>query len=301
MGLGVGLSAGPSAAALVDFSPKSRAGAAGPTATVAQSLGMSAALLMSGVLIEYCPWPTRLNFIVLGLLLAMLLLALRGLPRPHGKIDWASWRPSTPRVSTSERRPFLMATASLTTAYTHGALLLALGGQLMHDLIGSPNVLVNAALLAFFPIAQGIAGVLTRRVEPQTLMTWGSASSVAGMALFVTAIALRSVPLTFVAASFSGAGYSFQVSGGLGILAASSAPGHRASLLSAALLVAYLSMGSAALLLGLAAKHWGLGVAADIGAASIAALSGIAWTIASGGQPSRSRPGSQAKRSSAST
>ncbi|MBB3178780.1 MFS transporter [Variovorax sp. Sphag1AA] len=280
MGVGVGLSAGPSTAALVDFSPPGRADVASLTATAAQSIGMAAALLLSGALIEYAPYPTRLSFVVLAVLLVGLLAAVRRVPRPRVPIAWSHWRPSLPVVPPAGRRPFLIATASLTTAYTNGALLLSLGGHIAHDLIGSPNALVNAALLTLFPIALGLAGVLARGTEPQTLLNRGALGSLVGMTLLAVAIALRSVPIMFAAAAASGAGYSFQVSGGLVTLATASSSKHRGGIVSAALLVAYLAMGSAALLLGLAAAHWGLGAAVDLGAVTIASLSAIAWAIA---------------------
>ena len=280
MGIGVGLSAGPSTAALVDYSPVGRASIAGPTNAGAQSFGMSASLIMAGALIEYAPYPMRTSFVVSAILLAVLLWATRKLPAPQAAATWARWRPSTPDVAPGARRQFLVATASMTTAYTHGALLLSLGGHIVHDLIGSSNALVSGLMLAFFPLTMGIAGVLSRRVPPPRLVVWGAFGSLSGMAMLALAIASHSVPLTFIASAVSGAGYSFQVSGGLATLTAASQPETRGGLVSAALLVAYLSMGSAAVALGLAANHWGLGVAADIAAAAIATLSVVTLAIA---------------------
>jgi MFS family permease len=66
MGVGVGLSAAPSAAAMVEFSPAGQAGRAGSITTAAQALGLALALLVGGALIAYAPLPTRLNFWVLS-------------------------------------------------------------------------------------------------------------------------------------------------------------------------------------------------------------------------------------------
>ena len=290
MGIGVGLSAGPATAALVDYSPAGRSSIAGPTNAAAQSFGMSASLILGGALIEYAPYPTRATFVLLVILLALLLIAMRKLPSPQSATSWSRWRPSKPVVAPGERRHFLIATASMTTAYTHGALLLSLGGHIVHDLIGSTNALVGALMLAFFPLTMGVAGVLARRVTPPTLVNWGAFGSLAGMVTLAFAVALHSVALMFVASAVSGAGYSFQVSGGLATLAAASQPETRGGLVSASLLVAYLSMGSSAVALGLAANRWGLGVAADIAAAAIATLSIVTWAIARSASSHRSTP-----------
>jgi MFS family permease len=100
MGVGVGLTAGPSTAAVVEFA------AAGPTgnssqraaliATVAQAAGFAAALLLGGALIAYALWPTRLSFWVLAMLLALLLVATWFLPRHITTGTGMVWRPSLP-------------------------------------------------------------------------------------------------------------------------------------------------------------------------------------------------------------
>ena len=83
MGAGVGLTAGPSTAAVVEFTSKGRSRAALIT-TVAQAAGFAAALLLGGVLIQYAPWPTRLSFWVLAALLVALITATWFLPRHTG-------------------------------------------------------------------------------------------------------------------------------------------------------------------------------------------------------------------------
>jgi hypothetical protein len=48
------------------------------------------------------------------------------------------------------------------TAYTFGVLVLALGGQVEHDLIGSSNALLNGAVLALFPVVLGLVGIVAK-------------------------------------------------------------------------------------------------------------------------------------------
>jgi MFS family permease len=85
-GVGVGLTAGPSTAAVVEF------GAGGPSkrsalmTTVARAAGFAAALLLGGALIQYAPWPMRLSFWVLAALLGLLFAAawFHAAPTPAG-------------------------------------------------------------------------------------------------------------------------------------------------------------------------------------------------------------------------
>ena len=79
-------------------------------ATVAQACGFAAALLVGGALIAYAPWPTRLSFWVLAMLLALLLIATWFLPRHQATGTGMVWRPRlpfVPRETRSASRPHL--------------------------------------------------------------------------------------------------------------------------------------------------------------------------------------------------
>jgi MFS family permease len=77
----VGLAASPSTAAILEFSSPGRAKRAALVTLGAQAIGFGAALLLGCVLTEYGPWPTRLCFWILAVLLLTLLAATWFLPR----------------------------------------------------------------------------------------------------------------------------------------------------------------------------------------------------------------------------
>ena len=161
MGLGVGLSAGPSTAAVVEFAaggPGDSSRRAALIATVAQAAGFAAALLLGGALTEYGPWPTRLCFWVLALFLIVLLTATWFLPRHTVGDAGGDRRSRMPSVPKHVRRAFAVSSTAMVAAYTFGVLVLSLGGQVEHDLIGSPNAFLNGAVLSLFPIVMGAIG-----------------------------------------------------------------------------------------------------------------------------------------------
>jgi MFS family permease len=81
MGIGVGLSASPSTAAILEFSRPEHAKSAASVTMAAQAVGFTAALFLGGALTEYGPWPTHLCFWILAVLLLILLAATWFLPR----------------------------------------------------------------------------------------------------------------------------------------------------------------------------------------------------------------------------
>jgi len=57
----------------------------------------------------------------------------------------------TPCIPRGVRATFAVSATAVTTAYTHGVLILSLGSQVAKDLVGSTNVLVNGAALSLVP------------------------------------------------------------------------------------------------------------------------------------------------------
>jgi MFS family permease len=277
MGVGVGLSAGPSTAAVVEFAAAGSGGNSTPRAalitTVAQAAGFAGALLLGGALTAYAPWPTRLSFWVLAVLLALLLVATWFLPRRATTGTGVFWRPRWPFVPREARKPFAIASVAMMTAYTHGVLILSLGGEVAHDLIGSPNALVNGAVLSLFPIVFGTVAIVARPLTARTAMTLGAFASAAGMALLALAVALHGLSAFLLATAIAGVGYSLLFLSALRVINAAAPPQQRGGVLSALYLLAYLSMGMVAIILGIVATDWGFRLAVDLGAGVIALLS----------------------------
>jgi len=272
MGVGVGLTAGPSTAAVVEFGTGGPLKHAAFITTVAQAAGLAASLLLGGALIEYAPWPTRLTFWVLAALLALLFAATWLLPRGT-RADGGRWRLRAPSVPRNARNAFAVASLAMMTAYSHGVLVLSLGGQVAHDLVGSPNAFVNGGVLSLFAIVSGMVGVVARSLPARTAMTLGALGSTTGMGLLAMAVARHHLPAFLLATSTAGAGYSLLFLSALDVINRAAPADRRGGVLSALYLLAYLSMAAVALGLGAVATAKGLGLAVDLGTGAIAALS----------------------------
>jgi hypothetical protein len=275
MGVGVGLSAGPSAAALVEFLEREEDGArrASTITIAAQAIGLAAALLIGGGLAEYAPVPTRLSFLVLFGLLLLLLWRCWTLPRPAATTGGWSPRPRLPAIPAALRAPFGVAAVTVMAAYVQGALIMSLGAQIARELVQSSNLLVNSAVLAMFAVALGLTGLLTHGVAATPGILWGTAASFLGMAALAVAVLGHSLPAFFIATASAGIGYALMVYGGLAILNSVAPPESRGGMTSAVFLLAYLFSGALALALGKAATLAGTTVSVLSGAAFMGALS----------------------------
>src|SRR4029077_13651905 len=171
----------------------------------AQAGGFAAALLVGGALTEYGPWPTRLCFWVLAVLLAALTIAMWFLPRRMTGVVKGGWRPRTPFVPKDMRRAFVTASAAMMAAYTFGVLVLSLGGQVEHDLIGSSNALLNGAVLALFPMFLALVGIVAQALSSRTALSTGAVASASGMGLLALAVSQHDLLIYLAATATAGA------------------------------------------------------------------------------------------------
>lgn len=269
MGIGVGLAASPSTAAILEFTSPKRTKSAALITMGAQAIGFAAALLLGGALTEYGPWPTHFCFWILALFLIVLLIGTWLLPRHTtggAGGDPRSWMPSVPK---DVRRAFAVSSTALVAAYTFGVLVLSLGGQVEHDLIGSSNAFLNSAILSLFPILMGAIGIIARTLSPRVALIAGALVSCLGMVLLILAVNLRDLVIYLLATAAAGGAYSLLFVGGLQVISAAAPANHRGGILSALYLLGYLSMGALALVLGAIATTRGLGFAVNLGAAAI--------------------------------
>jgi len=269
MGIGVGLAASPATAAILEFISPEHAKRAALVTMGAQAIGFAAALLLGGALTEYGPWPTRLCFWVLALFLLILLIGTWLLPRHTPGGAGGDWRSRMPSVPKDVRRAFAVSSTAMVASYTFGVLMLSLGGQVEHELIGSPNAFFNGAVLSFFPIVMGAIGIIARTLLPRMALILGALVSGLGMVLLIVAVDFRDLVIYLLATAAAGGAYSLLFVGGLQVISAVAPAHHRAGMLSALYLLGYLSMGALAIVLGAIATMRGLSFAVDLGAAAI--------------------------------
>jgi len=278
MGIGVGLSTGPATAALVEFSGVGPSNRANTVATIATAIGLALATVIGGGLIQYAPFPMRLNFWVLFVVLAVLFAVAWFLPRQASVSPTFRPRAGGIRIPHGMGRPFAISAIAVTAGYSLGAVVLSLGAQIARDLIGSGNAFVNGAAIALLAVVAGVVTFLAKRLVAHTSIVAGGLTSTASMALLVLSASQHSLAAFLAAVAAAGAAYSLLFLGGLTLINASAPTHQRAGTLSAVYLIAYLMMGLIAFLLGVAATRWGLRVAIEFGSPLIALL-GLAGSV----------------------
>lgn len=251
MGVGVGLSAGYSAAELIELSPnKQRAG----TITIAaQSVGFSASFIAGGAFVEFTVQPAHYPFVFLFIVLlavfALYILTTNSPPQyPQAKSGQDESNISKPLLA--------LLILTVTTAYMHGVTYTALGATVAKQLLASTNSLLNGFVLGFFAISIGAGAFFARKFDGFPAIRIGAVFSIFGMALLVAAANQQSIFLYGASSFSSGIGYALKFSGSISIINLKSTEKNNSKTINTILVFAYLFTGFASIAVGKISEYF---------------------------------------------
>ena len=275
MGLGVGLSLSPASVAMVEFSAPGAEKRAGAIGTAVSACGIALAMLVGGGVSQYAPYPLRLTFVVLALVILVVAFFALGLPRHTPNETRSRWRVRAIVIPRGSRGIFAAGSIAFASSFVLGSLVLPLGAKIAHQLAGSDNALVTGALLSVFAISIAVTALLAKRLDSWTAVMLGAVFSAGAVWLFVVTGTTHSIVVFFLASACAGIGYSFDFAGGLTILNRYAAPHHRASMVSGGYLIGYISQGIGAPALGAIVTTSGLMTGLLTGAIAFSVVFGI--------------------------
>jgi MFS family permease len=258
-GLATGSALGAFRPYLLDLQPSDGSRLGSLVGAAAPTFGLGLGSVVSGLLLQYCPYPTRLIFAILTALLAVLALAFLTLPEIGDRIPgaMAALRPEI-AVPSRARRAFVGAIPPLLATWALGGLYLSLGGSLLLGEFKQMNEGLIGALLALLFVVASVTAWLLHDVTPPTLIRLGGAALIVGAVLLLLAVAFSSVALFTVSALVSGAGFGPANLGAFRSVSQLAEEHERPALLSAVLVVSYLGFSLPALAAGLLIVQVGL-------------------------------------------
>jgi MFS family permease len=258
-GLASGAAIGMLGAYLLDLQPGDGSRLGSLVNSVAPTLGFGLGAVVTGLLVEYAPHPTRLVFVILTGMFVALALATLVLPETVPRVPGAA-AALVPEIAvpTRARRAFAGAVPTMVSTWALGGLFLSLGGSLVATVFGQTNHAVIGLVIGLFPISAAALALVFRDLSPSAMARLGSSGLVIGAGLILLSLVWSSIALFVIASIVAGAGLG---SGFLGSIRAVSqlAEAHeRAALLSAVYVVTYLAFSVPALIAGVLTTHIGL-------------------------------------------
>ncbi len=279
-GVGTGFAIGAASAKLVENNTSSNPRFPSSLTTASTATGLTLALLLSGILAQLAPLPLVLSFVLLFVLAIVVFVVVARTPDDRAAARTDRWRPSPVHVPRGTVRSFVVATLSVSVAYTVGALFLSLGATMARQLTHTSNLVVIGGTLALSSLFIGGTALVVQRLHAHLAVVIGGLVSIAGLVIMAATAASGSLGALLAWAVVGGIGYSVAFTGGLALLNRTASAEHRGGTLSLLYLFSYLFQAVAAIGAGALATAIGLGPAIGIVAPFVGVLCVAAIVLA---------------------
>lgn len=258
-GIATGAATGALSAGLIELQPEGETRLAPLVNSSAPSLGLAAGALVTSVLVQYGPIPTRLVFWILVGCFVVCGAGVLAMPEPGSRRPGAlaSLRPRAglPRET---RRTFLVALPCLVSLWALGGFYMSLGPSLAATLLHSENLLWGGVAIFLVTGTGAAVSILLRAASPQSAMSGGSVALLAGLCVTVAGVATSSGVVFMLGSAVAGLGFGLAFLGVFRTLSALAPPEERAGLIAMIYVVAYLAFSVPVVIAGIAATDAGL-------------------------------------------
>ncbi len=279
-GIATGIAMGAVSAALLDLQPPSRPHLGSLMGVVAPMSGLAAGALVTGVLVDYGPAPTKLVFwLLLGVFAAA---AAAAAAIPETVRAGGAWRHSLrPRIGVPPpmRAAFAAALPCLAATWALGGLILALGPSITATVFNDESHVAGGLPIFLMAGISAVASVRVRHVNARLTAQAGLAALIAGISLALVALATESGTLFLGAAAICGLGFGPAFGGIFRVLTTLAPSDRRAELVSSVLAVSYIAFSIPAVAAGVAVDQIGLRETAEIYGAALIAIAALALVL----------------------
>ena len=253
-GLSTGAALGAIGAGLLDLD-KARGAVAN---AVAPMSGTALGALVSGLLVQFLPMPTKLVYLVLFgiLVLQWIGVALMGetVTRRPGALASLKVDIGLPAAI---RGPMLAAAPVLLAVWSLGGFYASLGPALTRQVVGSGSPVLGGGLLFVIAGVGALSVLLLRNLAADRMMQLGIATLAAGVAVTLFALAAGSTVAFVAGALLAGVGFGTGVQGAIRTVVPLAAAHQRAGVLSLVFVLSYLGLGVPAVIAGYLVVHGG--------------------------------------------
>jgi MFS family permease len=279
-GLAVGATTSTATAAMASLEPRGDQHHVARVSVAANFGGVAVGVLLSGLLIEYGPLPTKLVFLLLLTASALGFALLEWVPETvtiAKRKDRASVRRLA--IPTNIDRAFWVSVGGLAACYSLYGLFAALAPSLLHTGLAVSNSavvgLVVASLFGFAAIIQLFLGQLRDR----DALLLGLPVLLGGLVLLVVALGATSLPLLALAAAILGLGVGSTFMGSVTLIDRIAPEASRGEILAAFYLVGYLALAVPTIGVAELSLSLGLRLAGAVFGAALAAALGLLYLL----------------------
>ncbi|MEW2429362.1 MFS transporter [Micromonospora sp. NPDC047644] len=238
-GLAAGAATGAVGAAMLDID-RARGTLAN---SLAPGIGTGSGALLSALLIQFLPAPTRLVYVVLLVILLIQAVGVALMPETVSPMGGArrSLRPDI-ALPRPVRKPVLVVVPVLFAIWALAGFFGALGPALVRSLM-STSIVIGGLVLFVFAVFGSAAVLIQRNTAARTVILTGITALILGMVVTLVSVMAKSVPGFFVGLALGGIGFGSGFQGSLKTVMPLVEAHQRASVLSVLYVVCYVGFG----------------------------------------------------------
>ncbi|MEU4368158.1 MFS transporter [Micromonospora chersina] len=252
-GVAAGAATGAAAAAMLDVD-RARGTLAN---SISPGIGTGVGALLSALLVQYLPAPTRLVYLVLLVVLLVqgvgVLLMAETVTPMAGALR--SLRPEI-RLPRAVRGPMLVVAPVVFAVWALAGFFGALGPALVRALMNS-SIVAGGLSIFIFAVFGSAAILVLRDRAARTVMLTGITALVIGMIITLVSVSADSIAGFFVGLAFGGVGFGGGFQGSLKTVTPLVEAHERASVLSLLYIISYIGFGLPTVIAGFLVVHGG--------------------------------------------
>lgn len=262
-GVGTGSLVSAASAALMEVDPDGDRQRAAMIATTGFTAGAASGPAMSALALHFDWWPTKLPFILVAAVAAVVALGLHVLPwsgvkQEREPFHWRSWRPQRVSVPPEMRWQFLIAATGIGLTWSVGSIFAALGPTFATQLLGVKDRSIAGLVVVGFQVCGGIAQVRAGSHEPRQMLRVGPVVMATGLLIWVAAFFSKSPVLFVLGTVITATGFGATFVGSAAVVNRGALPEKRGEVVSALYSIGYLTMALPVLGVGYGADHLGM-------------------------------------------
>ena len=238
-------------ASLLELAPGRAKKVAAIVAGAAPAAGLGLGALLAGLAVQFSTDASAVVFaslagvMALGALVAI--FSKETVTRQAGALRSLVPRIRIPSAAGGE---FAALIPVLLGSWMLAALFIGLAPTIINNIFNIHSGAVEGATVFIEPGIAAVSGFVLGRFAPRTVALIGGVGVLLGTAIIVAGIGVESLPLLWIGGAIGGVGFGASFSGALRLLGPFAAAHQRAELFAAVFLVAYLSFGIPAIVLG---------------------------------------------------
>lgn len=258
-GVASGLLLSAVSAAITDFEPPNRPGAAAVWNAVAPMIGLGIGALAAGLALDGTAHAMTAVFAPLVALYLVLAILFRFIPetapRAPGALRSLGFKLTVPREMRTE---FAQGAPAIFAGWATGGLFLSLGASIVQTELGGTAHVWQGLSVGVLAGAGAIAAFLLRRRSARVIAVYGTAALAVGTGCSLAALAAESLPAYLIAVAVTGSGFGTAFFGVVRSLTPHIPAAQRADVFAVIFLVSYLAFGVPTVVAGLLVQFVGL-------------------------------------------